>query len=219
MRCPDAGLAHARAAPTPGAIPGCAGGRLSWARRGPSDANDRPTLTGVSAFSLGRTDSPGVNVLVHRSIAMNTPRRDASNEEPELGAEESIPLDGKDPVGEQMMKELGRDSGKRADSERRRSGATARAVSGQLTRPPILAEPPRRPANPRQRRKPERRARHEPIAPHPAAPTSRSGWGWPCWSLRPSFSSHSSTGTGCGLRSSAASRTRPSVSSGPPTCM
>ncbi|MDN8615779.1 hypothetical protein [Variovorax ginsengisoli] len=46
---------------------------------------------------------------------MKTPRRDASNEEPELGAEESIPLDGKDPVGEQMMKELGRDSGKRAD--------------------------------------------------------------------------------------------------------
>jgi hypothetical protein len=48
---------------------------------------------------------------------MNTPRRDASNEEPELGAEESIPLDGKDPVGEQMMKELGRDSGKRADAK------------------------------------------------------------------------------------------------------
>ena len=41
---------------------------------------------------------------------MNTSRKDASNEEPELGAEESIPLDGKDPVGEQMMEELGRDS-------------------------------------------------------------------------------------------------------------
>ena len=38
---------------------------------------------------------------------MNTSRKDASNEEPELGAEESIPLDGKDPVGEQMMEELG----------------------------------------------------------------------------------------------------------------
>jgi hypothetical protein len=43
-------------------------------------------------------------------MAMNTSRKDASNEEPELGAEESIPLDGKDPVGEQMMEELGRDS-------------------------------------------------------------------------------------------------------------
>ncbi|MDM0035678.1 hypothetical protein QTI33_26330 [Variovorax sp. J22P271] len=45
---------------------------------------------------------------------MNTPRKDASNEEPELGAEESVPLDGKDPVGEQMMKDLGRDAGKGA---------------------------------------------------------------------------------------------------------
>jgi hypothetical protein len=40
---------------------------------------------------------------------MNTPRKDAGNEEPELGAEESIPLDGTDPVGEEMMKDLGRD--------------------------------------------------------------------------------------------------------------
>ena len=46
---------------------------------------------------------------------MNTPRKDASNEEPELGAEESIPLDGKDPVGEEMMKALSRDSRKRSD--------------------------------------------------------------------------------------------------------
>ena len=45
---------------------------------------------------------------------MNTPRKDESNEEPELGAEESIPLDGKDPVGEQMMKDLGRDCRKSA---------------------------------------------------------------------------------------------------------
>lgn len=44
---------------------------------------------------------------------MNTPRKDASNEEPELGADESIPLDGTDPVGEEMMKDLGRS--KRAD--------------------------------------------------------------------------------------------------------
>jgi len=44
---------------------------------------------------------------------MNTPRKDASNEEPELGADESIPLDGTDPVGEEMMKDLGRN--KRAD--------------------------------------------------------------------------------------------------------
>lgn len=39
---------------------------------------------------------------------MNTPRKDARNEEPELGADESIPLDGTDPVGEEMMKDLGR---------------------------------------------------------------------------------------------------------------
>ncbi|MDM0110404.1 hypothetical protein QTH97_36350 [Variovorax sp. J22R24] len=46
---------------------------------------------------------------------MNTPRNSGANEEPELGADESIPLDGKDPKGEEMMKELGRDLKKRGD--------------------------------------------------------------------------------------------------------
>ena len=45
---------------------------------------------------------------------MNTSRKYADNEEPELGAEESIPLDGKDPEGEEMMKDLGRDATKTA---------------------------------------------------------------------------------------------------------
>ena len=44
---------------------------------------------------------------------MTTPRKFATNEEPELGAEESIPLDGKDPDGEEMMKSLGREMKKR----------------------------------------------------------------------------------------------------------
>jgi hypothetical protein len=43
-------------------------------------------------------------------MATNTPpRKQSDNEEPELGADESVPLDGKDPVGEEMMKDLGRD--------------------------------------------------------------------------------------------------------------
>lgn len=33
-------------------------------------------------------------------------RRYADNEEPEIGFEESIPLDGEDPVGEKMIDEL-----------------------------------------------------------------------------------------------------------------
>lgn len=36
-------------------------------------------------------------------------RKSPDNEEPELGNEESVPLDGKDPVGEKMMDDLGRD--------------------------------------------------------------------------------------------------------------
>ena len=43
------------------------------------------------------------------------PRSTASgNEEPELGSEESIPLDGKDVVGERMMEDLGRDRKEKA---------------------------------------------------------------------------------------------------------
>lgn len=44
---------------------------------------------------------------------MSTPRKPSSNEEPELGAEESVPLDGNDPEGEEMMNDLGRDLKKR----------------------------------------------------------------------------------------------------------
>ena len=40
---------------------------------------------------------------------MNTPdRSQRKDEEPEIGFEESIPLDGKDPVGEKMIEDLGR---------------------------------------------------------------------------------------------------------------
>jgi hypothetical protein len=38
-----------------------------------------------------------------------------TNEEPELSSEESVPLDGKDPIGEKMMEELGRDKKARED--------------------------------------------------------------------------------------------------------
>ena len=40
---------------------------------------------------------------------MNDHSMPKTNEEPELGAEESVPLDGTDPVGEKMMEDLGRE--------------------------------------------------------------------------------------------------------------
>ena len=49
---------------------------------------------------------------------MSTPRKSVTNEEPELGAEESIPLDGRDPDGEEMMRSLGREMRKREEGER-----------------------------------------------------------------------------------------------------
>jgi hypothetical protein len=49
---------------------------------------------------------------------MTTPRKSANNEEPEFGAEESIPLDGTDSEGEEMMKDLGRDLERRKSGER-----------------------------------------------------------------------------------------------------
>ena len=36
-----------------------------------------------------------------------SPRAPDSNDEPEIAFEESVPLDGKDPVGEKMIEELG----------------------------------------------------------------------------------------------------------------
>lgn len=49
---------------------------------------------------------------------MTDTRKQPNNEEPELGADESIPLDGKDPVGEKMIEELGRKSStKEPDSD------------------------------------------------------------------------------------------------------
>ncbi|WP_077002206.1 hypothetical protein [Variovorax sp. KK3] len=39
-------------------------------------------------------------------------RPQRNNEEPEIAFEESIPLDGRDPVGEQMIEDLGRKQGK-----------------------------------------------------------------------------------------------------------
>jgi len=38
------------------------------------------------------------------------PQKHPSNEEPEIGFEESIPSDGKDPVGEAMIDNLGKDT-------------------------------------------------------------------------------------------------------------
>ena len=40
-------------------------------------------------------------------MSQNSSRRYADNEEPEIGFEESVPLDGEDPVGEKMIDELG----------------------------------------------------------------------------------------------------------------
>ncbi len=48
---------------------------------------------------------------------MNTSRKHPNNDEPDLGADESVPLDGKDPVGEKMMEELGREKAKRAEKD------------------------------------------------------------------------------------------------------
>lgn len=42
----------------------------------------------------------------------------ASNEEPELGFEESIPSDGGDPIGEKMIDELGSGHGAKEESPR-----------------------------------------------------------------------------------------------------
>lgn len=46
------------------------------------------------------------------------PAKDQSNEEPDIVQEESIPSDGKDRKGEQMMEELGRTSRRRPCSIR-----------------------------------------------------------------------------------------------------
>lgn len=59
------------------------------------------------------------------------PRKHAGNEEPELGADESIPLDGKDTEGEEMMKELGRDLSKRnANASGRNNDSDERPEQG-----------------------------------------------------------------------------------------
>ena len=45
-----------------------------------------------------------------------SPRRPTTNEEPEITNEDSVPSDGKDPVGEKMIDELGKsDAGKKVD--------------------------------------------------------------------------------------------------------
>jgi hypothetical protein len=54
-------------------------------------------------------------------------RKSPDNEEPELGNEESVPLDGKDPVGEKMMDDLGRE---RASEEGNGGGAKQPAAPG-----------------------------------------------------------------------------------------
>jgi hypothetical protein len=57
-----------------------------------------------------------MKVMAQRSSVM-TARHPTPNEEPELSAEESVPLDGKDRKGEEMMEELGRDLKKRKEGE------------------------------------------------------------------------------------------------------
>ena len=54
-------------------------------------------------------------------------RKSPDNEEPELGNEESVPLDGKDRVGEEMMDDLGRE---RAAGDRSSGGAKQPAGPG-----------------------------------------------------------------------------------------
>ena len=44
-----------------------------------------------------------------------TRTKPGDHEEPEITQEESVPLDGKDEVGEKMMEELGRDLKKKTD--------------------------------------------------------------------------------------------------------
>jgi hypothetical protein len=44
------------------------------------------------------------------------------NEEPEIGFEESVPLDGPDPEGERMIEELGRERGRRNEDQRPPAG-------------------------------------------------------------------------------------------------
>ncbi|VTU30140.1 hypothetical protein [Variovorax sp. PBL-E5] len=43
------------------------------------------------------------------------PQKHSTNEEPEIGFEESIPSDGKDPVGEAMIDSLGKDKPENSD--------------------------------------------------------------------------------------------------------
>jgi|UPI0005717F05 hypothetical protein len=47
----------------------------------------------------------------------DTPTRPSTNEEPELASEESVPLDGKDEVGEKMMEDLGREKAQKAEDD------------------------------------------------------------------------------------------------------
>ncbi|MDM0013552.1 hypothetical protein QTH87_14015 [Variovorax sp. J22P168] len=54
--------------------------------------------------------------------ARRSPADSSSNDEPELGAEESVPLDGKDPVGEKMIEDLGRERSKDKDKDKNEHG-------------------------------------------------------------------------------------------------
>jgi hypothetical protein len=46
------------------------------------------------------------------------PRSPSDSDEPELGAEEAVPSDGKDEEGEKMMEEMGRERRKREEDGR-----------------------------------------------------------------------------------------------------
>jgi hypothetical protein len=54
------------------------------------------------------------------------------NEEPEPSSEESIPLDGRDTVGEEMMKDLGRDLKKKGVDRTSSEGVDPEADPGPM---------------------------------------------------------------------------------------
>jgi hypothetical protein len=84
----------------------------------------RQALSGLPESGIG---AAGGVWGIHKEYDMNdqtpadnirpaSPHRSATNEEPEITNEESVPSDGKDPEGEDMIDELGKsDAGKKLD--------------------------------------------------------------------------------------------------------
>ena len=61
-----------------------------------------------------------------------TPHRYPDNEEPEIASEESIPLDGRDPIGEKMIDDLGRDRSGEDDAKKPQPDRPAEPMPEQL---------------------------------------------------------------------------------------